>query len=734
VAAHRYWQADLFSKPGKLPLELSEFQLLAAGVRVDAGATLTASAAPSTGSLAALSDDTLASSAQWAYPLYLGVALTWDFGATAGGWASVDDIRLGSTDVAARFLRQVRIRWSDDNVTWSDYYTFRQISWPGARSKTASVTKAQAIGTAVGVRQMFAEFEGANGATTFTDSSANTVTLTAVGAAQLSNVAPHHGTTSLLLNGTTDYLVLTPLAKLTSNTNQFSQWEFWFKASITGGDQTLYSWVSSSSYTQAIQILADGRIWFSLSGASVSGPPVADGQWHHLVVQHGQQASNPITSVASIYVDGELQGRFQAGSAFAVGVANVSAWIGAARTSSVATPFSFFSGYIKDVLFSVLPTPRYSTHFVPFVGVGAGPATIAVDLYQDNPLNQVNASTGRVLGLSAAPITVSKRPNLAARKDFVNTIRGAGIGRVAGTVKQLGTPNMAVRRLVRLEREEDGLQIAEQWSNPITGAYSFDWIDESYAYTVKAWDYTHNQRAVIADNLTPDLIGPAPVAIAPAVLLRGGATSAPFNSGAGNMQHSGAVRDGDLAVAVITSTQAIQTQQLPLWTLVATFPAGGTRVAYVYTRRLSKSDAGQAESVSFNGAGLQNITTAALYQPDGKLPFFDQVQSTVLNGTANQALALPNITTRTGESYALAVLSTVAVNTTPTTTDFSIAGGGWAPVWNNSYDQLRLSVFGKQLVDTPSTTAGTMNVNQTTAVNTNSLGAGVLIFKPGTGL
>ncbi len=81
-----------------------------------------------------------------------------------------------------------------------------------------------------------------------------------------------------------------------------------------------------------------------------------------------------------------------------------------------------------------------------------------------------------------------------------------GNGRVSGTTKVKGSPNVAVRRRVRLLRERDGMMIRETWSDPVTGAYSFDYINENYQYTVISYDHDHNHRAVIADNLTPEMM------------------------------------------------------------------------------------------------------------------------------------------------------------------------------------------------------------------------------------
>lgn len=81
-----------------------------------------------------------------------------------------------------------------------------------------------------------------------------------------------------------------------------------------------------------------------------------------------------------------------------------------------------------------------------------------------------------------------------------------GKGRVYGTVKIKGTPDYAVYRRVRLIRDHDGLCIRETWSDPVTGNYEFTNIDPTARYTVISYDHTHDMRAVIADNLTPEIM------------------------------------------------------------------------------------------------------------------------------------------------------------------------------------------------------------------------------------
>lgn len=83
----------------------------------------------------------------------------------------------------------------------------------------------------------------------------------------------------------------------------------------------------------------------------------------------------------------------------------------------------------------------------------------------------------------------------------------AGAGFIAGTVKRDADPSdVPLKRRVRLHREQDGMLIRETWSNATTGAYSFPWINETWRYTVITYDYEHNYRAVIADNILPELM------------------------------------------------------------------------------------------------------------------------------------------------------------------------------------------------------------------------------------
>ena len=99
---------------------------------------------------------------------------------------------------------------------------------------------------------------------------------------------------------------------------------------------------------------------------------------------------------------------------------------------------------------------------------------------------------------------VVSAPAVTASGDYKTGLLGKGTGTVYGTTEVKGTPNAPLRARVRLIREKDGLLYRETWSDPLTGAYRFDNVDELETYTVLTYHPTRDKRAVIADNLTPE--------------------------------------------------------------------------------------------------------------------------------------------------------------------------------------------------------------------------------------
>lgn len=144
MAAHKYWQALCMASPTPDTLELSEFHLYSAGVRVDATATLVSSTAP-TGALANLKDANAATGCLWSTG-GADVVLTWEFPMPQ----AVDGIVLGSRTAVARWPTSLVLRGGDaatgsgpspEYVEWQAY----PMPYFVASSKTPVLTPGPAV-------------------------------------------------------------------------------------------------------------------------------------------------------------------------------------------------------------------------------------------------------------------------------------------------------------------------------------------------------------------------------------------------------------------------------------------------------------------------------------------------------------------------------------------------------------------------------------------------------------
>jgi hypothetical protein len=81
----------------------------------------------------------------------------------------------------------------------------------------------------------------------------------------------------------------------------------------------------------------------------------------------------------------------------------------------------------------------------------------------------------------------------------------SGLYQITGTVKVDGSPDTPVARLVVLFDQLGLRPLRSTWSDGTTGAYTFTKIANK-KYMVMSFDHTHNFRAVVADQVTPDLM------------------------------------------------------------------------------------------------------------------------------------------------------------------------------------------------------------------------------------
>ena len=113
----------------------------------------------------------------------------------------------------------------------------------------------------------------------------------------------------------------------------------------------------------------------------------------------------------------------------------------------------------------------------------------------------------RTITIFADPIagagTWGLLPAGAATRDISDL---GGNGRIAGTVKIDSSPDYPVWRRVRLFDKRDNRLVREVWSDPVTGAYVFEYINPVRLYVVIAYDHTGQYNAVVSDNLAPVLM------------------------------------------------------------------------------------------------------------------------------------------------------------------------------------------------------------------------------------
>lgn len=86
-------------------------------------------------------------------------------------------------------------------------------------------------------------------------------------------------------------------------------------------------------------------------------------------------------------------------------------------------------------------------------------------------------------------------------------IEDGGAGRIIGTVKEKGSPaNTPLSRRVVIQNHRDKRTVRETISDAGTGVYEFLEIAMGRTYDVISYDHTGIYRAVIADNLSPELM------------------------------------------------------------------------------------------------------------------------------------------------------------------------------------------------------------------------------------
>ena len=485
----RYWRAIGLEAYAGQDLELSAFHLMSATSRVDAAATLTASAVPDvSGTLASLQDADFGTSARWSGGVVKTLAITWDFG---GSPVDATGIRV-SGGSAARFLLIGSLQWSDDGTTWPGTVIVSGITWLGATAY-ASAGEADFVDPTESLRLELLDASGQ-------DSSLNPKEVLRFGAVTVSADSAGAGAFLFPSASTADFVEIGAVTDFDLGSADFTIECRVSVTSIASGASAMLSRWGQGPATATDWIFyvnPDRTVTFAVGG----GATLTSTAQLSLGAARVHVAVSRAGNTLRLFVGGALA---------------------ATGTHSGAMPFSgvrklrlgrwddaiqFFHGSIGQIRITQ-GRALYTAAFTPsFFGV---------------PKGSVNRVRGRAapagaITLGTGPAIVYGTPTLnapahlsvesGAVKDQISGMLGQGIGRVCGTVKRKSDPvNLPVARRVRLLRESDLLLVREQWSDPITGDYDFRFVDELQRYTVVAQDHTSAYNAVIADQLVPELM------------------------------------------------------------------------------------------------------------------------------------------------------------------------------------------------------------------------------------
>lgn len=168
-------------------------------------------------------------------------------------------------------------------------------------------------------------------------------------------------------------------------------------------------------------------------------------------------------------------------------------------TKGVARYTSDFSTALPDAIEYTAPTVTETlySNLKPTSG------TTDAELYIDAP-NVYNY--GRTTSGTRDPELYIELPNYS--DDYMRPLKSyytyGGDGKIYGTVKQKSTPaNLPLSRRVVLFDQSTGTQLAETWSDSVTGEYSFEYLDTGKEFYVVVFDHTNTYRAIAADAIYP---------------------------------------------------------------------------------------------------------------------------------------------------------------------------------------------------------------------------------------
>lgn len=466
----RYWRLVALESYAGVGVTLSACHLFSEAARVDADATLTATIAPSAGTLTSLQDTDTTTTCGFSESTVRspGFALVWDLDASA----SVVTVRLGSTSRSA-FLRAATLQYFD-GAAWQTQAVFDSFLFPGADTLAPSPVGTDTYYQFV---PLLLHFDGADGSSAVVDSSASPHTLVSNGVT-LSTAQRKFGGTSGLFNG--GATVSGTASGDYGLPGDFTV-EAWVWMAEVRSYQTLLnigSYVSGAMFR-----INGGSLEVLIAGSGATWPvTLTAGQWYHV-------AWTRASGVVRAWLDGTPLGDplVRANS-----IPPLDILIG----TSAHNAGEYLNGYLDEFRIT-RDVARYAEAFTPPAAAFPNSGTTLT-----RPLlRTVSASSTEQFFSESLPFAGARG---ASQAKLLRDMQYGGRGQIVATVKEDHDPlDLPVRRRVRLFRDRDGVMIRETWSDAVTGAYAFTEIDENERYSVVAYDHLENYRAVIADRIQP---------------------------------------------------------------------------------------------------------------------------------------------------------------------------------------------------------------------------------------
>lgn len=329
----------------------------------------------------------------------------------------------------------------------------------------------------------FLPCEGIAGTSAIIDRCANS--WTAVGNAKLSTNYSSGGSSSLYLDGAGDYVTSTGVAaKLFNVESAFIFACRFYPTETTKG--CLFA-VGTSSTKRIEASTNELKLSGTVRGSWTAPTPNV---WHTYLLQAS-------SSGYCVFIDRSFVASYA--YKYAIGASDT-LWLGATWGTSMASPTSFFKGYLDEIQITPQVLKLGAKNLLGDYYPTYNPPVQVEDCVKSVPsIRIVRQIPPTVKLFQVKPCAINMFPHGGSQ------FGGKGI--IRGTVSRKDPiGNTPIVRRVRLLREEDYYPLKETWSDPVTGYYEFTELSLLFTYTVIAVDYERSYRAVVADNLVPEVL------------------------------------------------------------------------------------------------------------------------------------------------------------------------------------------------------------------------------------